>query len=220
MNRREFIAGFFSGVMLLGVGASSIVKVFHVHDHYVALPGKFNVWYIQDEFWHLFCDSHQAPFEFNSYDEAEEFVEKSKFTSYHNCNRKSRKSFDGLVIVREAPTVIHDFSHLRLSEDEANDILIQIKQETAIDDYGETVVKNFLISNNGLEQARIWVDAIGDINHQQSILLLSRNRLVRDEIIRPFYPFYYRDNGSSYHMNLACLETFQPSRLGVKNWSV
>lgn len=209
MNRRSFITALFSGVVVASAPiaipeAFALVEVYHEHEHYTAPKGVFNVWYVHDEFWYLLSDKQRAPFEFDSRAKAEEYVAKTGMTCYGDrYDLPNPCSKEGKVTVCPAPHSI-DMSTLRWTQTEVNAFL----NENAITDPIQCqVISSLLMSKNGAEQSRVWVENL-DIKK-------NRNATVGLQYCKPFAAMIRSIYcGQSYHSRLAHLEVFK----SPQNW--
>lgn len=199
MNRRTFLASLFSGVVVTAtVTVERLVTVYHEHDHYVAQPGIYNIWYVHDELWYLLSDSAKAPFEFRSEKDAQNYARKCGYVFYSEQARTIAP--EGVVSVRPAPTVIHDMKYLRQTEAEIDRFLIGSDVESEL---GVLLTQRFLACTNGAEQNRIWISALETKPLRSKILKLQGSKDF-SRLIRSVYCT------QSYHSCLAKLDVFRP----------
>jgi hypothetical protein len=205
-TRRNFLKGIFSGVVLLGSGLSlSKVRVYHKHEHYMA-PGKWNIWYVHNEEWHLLSDAFDSPFEFDSRDDAERYVVKAGLTRYPQFNDPKVTSIDGTVVWTRAPNQISNFDDIRLSEEEA-ELRVSLMEEDGgyFPQEVRTHIKRMLVADHGGEQATIWCEILGDRRYKKSVVAVWKSG--HDPYRKMLRRLYY-NNG--YHSVLGKLYTFSP----------
>lgn len=197
MNRRDFLASLFSGVIVSTVAVNaSAVEIYHEHDHYTAKRGMYNIWYVHDEFWYLLSDNQRAPFEFDSESAARDYVVKAGLIEY----RVKAPSKEGMVCVRHAPYDIHDMNYLRQTKNQIDEFIIQGNITSEI---GMLIAGQMLAAHNGAKQSGIWTNHLEVKAEKPSILKLQNNEYFC-KMIRGVYC------SNSYHSCLAKLEVFKP----------
>lgn len=206
-DRRSFLKGIFSGVMVAGIaGVGSQVTIYHEHEHYTGMLGKHNIWYVQDEFWHLLSDSHRAPFEFASAEAAYDYINATGLQRYNDNYREKNVNKNGLVRIQRIPTAIHDMTTLRQSTAEISTF---IHENGITDPIHRQIIFDILSAQNGLEQSRKWIDILEIKSNRSSILELQHCKPF-GKVLRTIY--CGDRNGDTYHSLLAKLECFTPSR--------
>jgi hypothetical protein len=215
-TRRSFLKGLFSGVVLatVGVGTNAVAKVYHSHDHYVA-PGKFNIWYIHDEEWHLLSDSYEAPFEFDSENDAEKYIDTvglERFVNAYGPEGRRVKSYsesdygmrsrEGLVKVRSGPREVHNFTHLNMTMTDAQTFLDKAEAEigTKLSRGVRGSLLLYLTASNGGIQAGVWSNSLAVVSFKREIVWLQNSSMAH--AVRALFCT------NSYHSHKAKLHTF------------
>lgn len=222
-TRRDLLKGFFSGVVLLGTvgSASAAIHVYHRHDYYVA-PGKWNIWYVHQEEWHLLSNISERPFEFDSKEDAQKYIQRTGLKNYSprfiqggelvrdsmgeyykQIPNPNRGSLEGTVIVRKAPINVHNFLYMRLSESEAESFIKIVAQQAPVTPRAANLMKQMLMAEDGAQQCRIWIHGLNTIKKELVVLQGTAFKGVVKEIYLT----------SSYHATKALLEAFNPPHL-------
>ncbi|MHA2066867.1 MAG: hypothetical protein ACXABY_21060 [Candidatus Thorarchaeota archaeon] len=231
-TRRDLLKGFFSGAILIGtgVGVSQIVQVFHKHDHYVA-PGKWNIWYVHDKKWHLLSDRYEAPFEFDSKEDAERYADTVGLEKYDRWsgidqlqskyrrevsgatpegfvrwveenNFQKMYSPEGKISIRPAPEVIHNFDYMRHTLETATQMVDDWQVKNPA--ARQTMIE-MLMADDGAEQTKVWVGNL-KTSRKKDLLTLQNNKDAKS-----FIRGIYLGPGRTYHNTLAKLQTFSPA---------
>ncbi len=198
-NRRDILKGLFSGIILLGASVASgkqLVRVFQKYDNYTA-PGKFNIWYIWDEKWHLLSDNQEAPFEFDSKGDAESYIDRLTLERYGNKNRVA----EGMVKVRPAPKFIHNFDYMRRTQADAHQLMSEMLDDVEVTTRVAGLVTEMLTKEDGAEQSGLWLSSLKQPDFKKEILILQSCKKFKTMIRGVFFP-------STYHTSLAKLEVF------------
>lgn len=212
-DRRDLMKGFFSGVVLSGLGSTGLVKTFapviyHKHDHYTGPRGHYNIWFVADKKWHLLSDFQKTPFEFRSKEDAQKYIMKAGLKVYDSyVAYDSGIDRNGLVAIRKCPFGIADFKYCRLSDYDAMYLAESIIQSSNANPAIRPYLEDILKAEDGGQQADLWNGVLENKEFGKEFKKLEKNKLL-DEIIRSVY--YGNESGTHYHCELAKLNTFYP----------
>lgn len=194
-------SGLFSGVVLTKSDSGDIsYRQYHKYEHYTA-ENKYNIWCVFENEWNLLSDESEAPLEFLSKEDAEEYIKVTNLVKYTHKDRVNTP--DGVVVIRSAPKYIHNLDYLGLSEADAADTLNSIIPSDFTDDEIRAKILKMLQAKNCGEQSEIWLGILNDNDFKRRAAPLQYT--IFDK--KMLYPMYTSD---SYHSILAGIVTIFP----------
>ncbi len=181
----------------------------NLDEYFVSDDNIFNVWQIQNKRWLLLLNSEGAPLEFDK-SGAEKYIETNEMKKWEFVESPGKDvNLEGLTFIRKAPKQPSNIFNMRMTLDQANDIIKKSREEIApavIDDSICDTLRKLFMSNDGGEQAMIWQAALVDNKQKPELLKLSNSTLFKNIVRGIFY-------GDTYQVIMAKLEVFQRHRL-------
>jgi len=202
---------------LIGAGAAgkAVAEVYYENDHYVGTG--YNIWYICNGEWHLLSDTFKAPLEFKTEEAAKDYQRIAGLIDYdyylgllrgtargsYNDVPSVPPNTEGLTHILSAPSEIHDFSYLRLTDMEALDALERAINAGSLPPEICPDLLSIYKAKHGGEQADIWCK-ICKIKKEFAIRIEQSSEI--ESLMMNIYA------SDSYHTTLARLHTFRPAK--------